>query len=98
NASGLAYYPLLLAGAVSFFVTRHHWRVWRLLLWTAFAGLSASSMALVPFFAVVAGPITALNFQDFAAASTTSTSDVPSLRLALLARRMTLFLGLILLV
>lgn len=93
NASGLAYFPLLLAGVVSFFLTRHHWRVWRLLLWTAFAVLSASSMALVPFFAVVAGPITALNFQDFA-----SSSDVHSLRLLLSARRMALLLGVILLV
>src|SRR5690606_24090944 len=34
------------------------------LVWLVFAGLSAWQARLIPFFAVVAGPVTALNFRD----------------------------------
>ena len=37
---------------------------WRLLVWCSFAGLAAWFARAIPFFAVVAAPITALNFQD----------------------------------
>jgi tetratricopeptide (TPR) repeat protein len=40
---------------------------WRLLIWLSFALLSLYSARAIPFFAIVAGPITALNWLDFAA-------------------------------
>ena len=39
-------------------------RGWRLPVWLAFAALAAWQVRLVPFFAVVAGPITALNLGE----------------------------------
>jgi tetratricopeptide (TPR) repeat protein len=99
NVCGMAYFPLLLGGVISFVLTRSHWRVWRLLIWTAFAGLSVTSVALVPFFAVVAGPIMALNFQDYSAGFHKG-EPAPArrlLKLALATRLMTLLLAIILL-
>jgi tetratricopeptide (TPR) repeat protein len=55
---------LLAFAAVAAFQRRF---VWRPLLWLAFAALAACQQRFVPFFAVVAGPITALNLQDVAA-------------------------------
>ncbi len=68
SAAGLAYFPLLVLGLVSFGMLAPAVRWWRVLLWLAFAALSLLHARAIPFFAVVAGPITALNFLDFAAA------------------------------
>jgi hypothetical protein len=68
SAGGLAWYPLALAGLVSFGLTFGSWRWWRVLCWLAFAGLASWNARMVPFFAIVAAPITALNFRDFALA------------------------------
>jgi tetratricopeptide (TPR) repeat protein len=59
-----AYFVLLALGAVSFLVNRSALRDWRLPVWLAFALLGAWLARLIPFFAVVAGPITALNFRE----------------------------------
>ena len=67
NVAGIAYYLLLLLGLVSFGARFGKWSGGRLLLWIGFAALSATNTQLFPFFAVVAGPITALNFQDWIA-------------------------------
>jgi tetratricopeptide (TPR) repeat protein len=65
--SAWAYVVLLGLGVASFVLVRSELRWWRLALWTPFALLSALGMArTIPFFAVVAGPITALNLQDYA--------------------------------
>jgi hypothetical protein len=66
NAAGLAYFPLLALGLLSFVLTFGAWRWWRVLLWVGFASLSALNTRAIPFFAVVAGPVTALNFLDAA--------------------------------
>jgi hypothetical protein len=58
---------LLALGIVSFIVNREGLRWWRVLLFVAFFLPTARMARLVPFFAIVAGPITALNFMDFAA-------------------------------
>jgi hypothetical protein len=57
---------LVLAGlsAVSFVVNYSDFRGSRLAVWVAFAALATYHVRAVPFFAVVAGPIAALNFQD----------------------------------
>jgi tetratricopeptide (TPR) repeat protein len=74
NVAGVAFLPLALLGVASFLLPllfpgrgRHkvHW--WRVLIWLAFALLAAYRWHALPFFAVVAGPIAALNFQDWSA-------------------------------
>ena len=58
-------YPVLLAlGLISFALNRRVVVGWRGLVWLAFAALSAWQARLVPFFAVVAAPITALNIRE----------------------------------
>jgi tetratricopeptide (TPR) repeat protein len=66
NVAGWSYFVLLLLGLVSFVLNLEGWTWWRALIWLAFALLSAFHARTIPFFAVVAGPITALNLQDFA--------------------------------
>jgi hypothetical protein len=67
NAGSFAYYLLLVLGLVSFALNAGGWRWWRALVWATFALLSAWHARAVPFFAVVAAPVAALNFQDYAA-------------------------------
>jgi len=69
NPVGLAYYVLVAAGLLSFMLSfSTSRRFWRLLIWIAFFLLSAYQVRNMLYFAVVAAPITALNFQDFARA------------------------------
>jgi tetratricopeptide (TPR) repeat protein len=68
NFARMAYYLLLALSLGSFVLNRAGWRCWRVMVWTAFAVLAAFYIRCVPFFAVVAGPIMTLNFQDYWAA------------------------------
>jgi hypothetical protein len=61
NLAAWAYFALLLLGVASFAINGTALRDWRVLVWLTFAALGAWQARLVPFFAVVAGPITALN-------------------------------------
>jgi hypothetical protein len=65
NASVLAYYALTTLGLISFLLHPPALRDWRLVVWLPFAVLAAWQARAIPFFAVVAAPITALNGQDF---------------------------------
>jgi tetratricopeptide (TPR) repeat protein len=65
NVAALAYYPLVLLSLVSFVLNRAGWRWSRVLVWSAFLLLSAWRVRAVPFFAIVAGPAMALNFQEY---------------------------------
>jgi tetratricopeptide (TPR) repeat protein len=65
NAAGLAYFPLALLSGLSFVVNLAGLRWRRLLVWSALFLLSAFQVRAIPFFAVAAGPILALNVQDF---------------------------------
>jgi hypothetical protein len=56
-----AFFALLALGVVSFAVNRRAVRGWRFTLWLPFAALAAWQVRLIPFFAVIAAPITALN-------------------------------------
>jgi hypothetical protein len=67
SVAGLAYFPLAILGVVSFGLNLRQLRWGRLLLWIVFFVLSAYSARAIPLFAVIAGPITVLNFQEFAA-------------------------------
>jgi hypothetical protein len=67
NAAGLAYFALTVLGLASFLLGWSGLRDWRLPAWAGFALLAACQVRAVPFFAVVAGPVTALNVQDWLA-------------------------------
>jgi len=69
SAPGIAYVVLLVAGVVSFTLAYNTLRWNRVLLFVAFGLLSVYHARAIPFFAVVAGPITALNFLDYLAAT-----------------------------
>jgi hypothetical protein len=60
-----AYLGLVTLGAASFALNFAEIRWWRVAVWVPFFILSAAISRAIPFFAVVAAPITALNFQDF---------------------------------
>jgi hypothetical protein len=64
NLSAWAFWVLLGLGLVSFAVNRRAALGWRGLTWLGFAILACFLSRLVPFFAVVAGPITALNLRE----------------------------------
>jgi hypothetical protein len=66
NVAGLAVFPLALLGLASFVLVavfaRPRW--WRLLVWAGFLLLGLASYRALAFFAVVAGPLLALNLLD----------------------------------
>ena len=64
SLAGCAYLVLLIGGVLSFLLNIRNLSGWRLLVWLTFVGLSAWLIRTIPFFAVAAAPITALNFQD----------------------------------
>ena len=66
SPGGIAYFALALLGLISFAANRAG-RPWpRLLLWAALLALSLYQWCAIPLFAVVAGPVLALNFQEAA--------------------------------
>jgi len=67
NVAGLAYFALVAVGIASFVFNRSALRDWRVLVWGFFALLGAWQVRLIPFFAVVAGPVAALNMQGIKA-------------------------------
>lgn len=64
NLAAWAFWALLGLGLVSFAANRSAVHGWRGLTWLGFAALACWQVNLVPFFAVVAGPITALNLRE----------------------------------
>ncbi len=72
SPGGWAYCLLLAAGAASFVLSGRALRPGRLLAWLALAALSLYQARAIPFFAVAAGPILALNLQDRARPMETS--------------------------
>jgi hypothetical protein len=99
SIAGLSYYVLLGLGLFAFVWNRADCPAWRLALWLTFALLSALHWRLIPFFAVVAAPITALNLQD-AVVRRQGSGPPPNergRRLAILRRSVTLLVLLVLL-
>jgi hypothetical protein len=70
--AGLAYFPLLALGLISFLLTLPRWHWQRFLPWLGLALWSALQVRAVPFFAVLCGPVLAWNLQDFFARHTES--------------------------
>jgi tetratricopeptide (TPR) repeat protein len=67
NIAGMAYFPLILVGLLSFALSGSPFRWGRALLWGGFLGLSLVYARAIPFFAIVAGPVAAVNLQEYAA-------------------------------
>ena len=68
SPAGLCYFPLLALCLGSFILNFQGLRWWRALLTLALAVVSVLARpGLVPFFAIVAAPVAALNFVEFAA-------------------------------
>ena len=77
NPAGLGYFGLLLLSMISFTLHRPALRDGRFSTWIAFSALGAWNLRLVPFFAVVAGPILTLNLQDWAAQRVSASTTGP---------------------
>jgi hypothetical protein len=98
NAAALAYFSLLVLGMFSFVLYRRALASWRLVVWVPFAVLAAWQARAIPFFAVVAAPITALNLQDFLAQRQSAAVPGRTASLGALAGRGLLSLALLALV
>jgi hypothetical protein len=68
NLAAWAYFGLVGLGLASFVLRWKDLSGWRLPVWLVFGLLGAWQVRTLPFFAVVAGPVTALNLQDALAA------------------------------
>lgn len=79
NASSIAYLALTLLGLASFLLYRPALLGWRSAVWLPFALLAAWQTWAIPFFAVVAGPILALNGQDYLADQKANDTERPTL-------------------
>lgn len=65
SIAGYSYGALIVLSLISFGLTTFRPRLSLLLVWVALLGLSLFNWRLIPFFAVVAAPIAALNVQTF---------------------------------
>jgi len=64
SLAAMAFFALLALGVVSFVRNPRALRSWRGPVWLLFAALAAWQARLIPFFAVAAGPIAALNLAE----------------------------------
>jgi hypothetical protein len=64
NAAGMSYFALVGVSLASFVINRAGWRWQRFLFWIVMLLLSLFSVRAIPFFAVVAGPIAAINIGE----------------------------------
>jgi tetratricopeptide (TPR) repeat protein len=65
SPAALSYFPLVALGLLSFLLNRRGWRWAWALPWFVLGIVSAIEVSTVPFFAVVAGPVTAWNLVAF---------------------------------
>jgi hypothetical protein len=93
-----AYFVLVGLGLLSFLLNWRNLSGWRLLVWGSFGLLGAWQTRAVPFFAVVAAPITALNLQDYLSRRTVSAEPSGKQRVAAVLGRLGLLGGSLVLV
>jgi hypothetical protein len=98
NAAALAYFALTVLGLASFLLYRPALRGWRLVVWLPFALLAAWQARAIPFFVVVAAPVTALNVQDFLAGRSRAPAGGLGVRVVRLAGRSAVLLALLALI
>jgi hypothetical protein len=97
TAAGMAYFALVLLSGLSFVFNLAGLRWRRLLVWSALLLLSAFQVRTIPFFAVAAGPILALNMQNFFSRRIAWTNGAEAARWAVAGRLASLLAGLALL-
>ncbi len=73
SVAGMAFFPLAVLSGLSFVLNRAAWSWWRALIWAVFLGLALYHARSIALFAIVAAPIMALNFQEFAVLRFTDT-------------------------
>jgi tetratricopeptide (TPR) repeat protein len=94
SLAGLIYYPLVFLGFLSFVLVPQAALTWRGTVWFGLLLLSAIHARAIPFFAIVAGPITSLNLLDPLVRAYVDIPTDPDRRRRLLsARVLTLLLG-----
>jgi hypothetical protein len=93
-----AYFVLVGLGLLSFALNWRNLLGWRLLVWGSFGLLGAWQTRAVPFFAVVAAPIAALNLQDYLSRRTVSAEPGAKQRVGAVLGRLGLLVGSLLLV
>jgi hypothetical protein len=97
SASGAALLVLALASALSFLISHEGVHSWRLPVWLAFFLLACGWVRTAPFFAIVAGPILALNIEDFLTRRRSAPGYVPArVDWAVAGRQFAFLLGLVL--
>ncbi len=97
TAAGLAYFVLAVISGLSFVLNLSGLRWRRVLVWSGLFLLSAFQVRAIPFFAVAAGPILALNVQGFLGRMTDWARGAEARRWALAGRLASLLAGLVLL-
>ena len=97
TAGGLAYYALVLLSGLSFVFNLAGLRWRRFLVWSALLLVSAFQVRAIPFFAVAAGPILALNLQSFFSRRIAWTDGAEAARWAIAGRIASLLAVLVLL-
>lgn len=98
SPAGMAYFPLILLGIVCFAINWGRTPAWRLTVWLFYLFLSLIHARAIPFFAVVAGPVTALNLLEYLASRPASAGNKKgSGRLALAGRVTSLLVGIVVL-
>jgi hypothetical protein len=94
GVAGLMILPLVMLGFISFAVTPASLKSWRAPVWLGFFILGALHGRAVPFFAIVAAPITSLNLLDtFGGAAERAPTDPDTRRRLLIVRVLTLLLA-----
>jgi hypothetical protein len=97
SPAGLAYYPLLGLGLLSFIALLPRWSAERLFPWLGLAALSVLQVRTIGFFAVVCGPVMAWNLREVIALR--FKAQTPSARAGLaVGRMMTVLAGIALIV
>ena len=97
TVASAAYFALVALSGLSFLLSLSGLRWRRLLIWAVLFLLSAFQVRTVPFFAVAAGPIVALNVQDFFSRRSAWTSSAEAGRWAFAGQLTSLAAGLALL-
>jgi Flp pilus assembly protein TadD len=95
SPAGLAYFPLLGLGLLSFLLNLPRWPWQRFLPWLGLALVSAVQVRAVPFFAVVAGPVLAWNLHEALARRLDAQREAVPLRLLIAGRVLAVLLALV---
>jgi hypothetical protein len=98
SAVSAAWGPLVVLSFLSFLFNQEAFRSWRFTVWLGFFALSCNNARAVPFFAIVAGPVMALNLVEFARRRERLASSRSPIQWGLLGRAFAIPFGLFFLI